>query len=110
MQHQIGVSREENAVVLRGHRHWLQLLHPPYVQARELHSRWERRAAAGGEWVGEGRGSGLVKAEARMRWRQAERPGAGLGTAVWGRGGAPLEVKRRGVKGEGVHSLPLGDG
>lgn len=48
-------------------------------------------------------GSGLVKAEARMRWRQAERPGAGLGTAVLGRGGAALgSEQERGERGRGA--------
>lgn len=48
-------------------------------------------------------GSGLVKAEARMQWRQAERPGAGLGTAVWGRGGAALgSEEEKGERGRGA--------
>ena len=47
-----------------------------------------------------GRGSGDKQRDLGQAW----------GLRCGGEEGLPLEVKRRGVKGEGVHSLPLGDG
>ena len=54
VQHEVGVPREEDALVLPCYRHWLQFLHPPYVQAGILHRGGERRATAGGKRGGGG--------------------------------------------------------
>lgn len=56
VQNKVGVPGEEDALVLASYWHWLQLLHPPDVQARRAHQAREWRATVGGGRINSGQG------------------------------------------------------